>query len=83
MAFTTEKKGSVVDLVISGASIPEKEEFRCLGVGIRTRSSAKTGPLLAGRMKRAGELLSRTYGVQGDCNRRAEVAATLALARGM
>ena len=34
-------------------------------------------------MKRAGELLSRTYGVQGDCNRRAEAAATLALFTGM
>ena len=54
MAFTTEKKSSTVDLIISGASIPEEEAFRCLGVGIRTRSSAKTGPLLAGRMKQAG-----------------------------
>ena len=34
-------------------------------------------------MQRAGELLSRTYGVQGDCNRRAEAAVTLALATGM
>ena len=43
MAFTTEKKSSTVDLIISGASILEKE-FRCLGVGIRTYSSAKMGP---------------------------------------
>ena len=63
VAFTTEKKSSTLGLIISGASIPEKEEFKCLGVGIRTHSSAKTGPLLAGRMKRAGELLSRKYGV--------------------
>ena len=69
--------------MISGASIPKKEEFSCLGVGIQTRQSAKTRPLLACGMRRAGELLSRTYGVQGDCNRRAEAAAMPALATGM
>ena len=42
-----------------------------------------TGPLLAARMARAGDLLLRMYGVQGDCYRRAEGAATLALATGM
>ena len=72
-----------MELVIKGASILTKEEFRCLCVGIRTHQSAKTGPLLAGRIQRAGELLSRTYEVQGDCNRCAEAAATLALTTGM
>ena len=42
-----------------------------------------TGALLAARMARAGDLLSRMYGVQGDCYRRAEGAGTLALATGM
>ena len=83
VSFTTEEVPRDVGLAISGADIPKKEEFRCLGVGIRTRPCAKTGPLLASRIRRAGELLSRTYGVQGDCNRRAEAAATLALATGL
>ena len=83
VSFSTEKEQDSVELAICGANIPKKEEFRCLGVGIRTRRCARTGPLLTGRFRRAGELLARTYGVQGDCNRRAEAAATLALATGM
>ena len=42
-----------------------------------------TGPLLAARMARAGDLLSQMYGVQVDCYKHAEGAATLALATGM
>ena len=83
VAFSTEDPEGREDLKIGGDTIPRVEEFRCLGVGIRMSPSPDTGPLLAGRMKRAGELLSRLYGVQGDTYRKAEAAATLALSTGM
>ena len=43
VAFTTEKKSSTVDLIISGASIPQKEEFRCLGGGNPATQQCKNG----------------------------------------
>ena len=82
VAFSTSCDGPE-GASIGGVAFPVQTEFWSLGAGIRLCKGSYTGPLLAGRMEKAREILSRLHGIQGDFSRRVEVAATMVAAVGL
>ena len=65
---------------LRGLEIPNKDEFRQLGVGIRVEARRGTGPLLQTRMDRAKAILRR-IGCIPVLRQRATALGTLALAK--
>ena len=67
---------------LTGLEIPNKDEFRQLGVGIRVEARRGTGPLLQTRMDRAKAILRR-IGCIPVLRQRATALGTLALAKAL
>ena len=67
---------------LRGLEIPNKDEFRQLGVGIRVEARRGTGPLLQTRMDRAKAILRR-IGCIPVLRQRATALGTLALAKAL
>ena len=67
---------------LRGLKIPNKDEFRQLGVGMRVEAQRGTGPLLRTRMDRAKAILRLIGCIQVRCHR-ATALGTMALANAL
>ena len=79
LAFTAahlaRKRPSMLEATLDGVRIPTQQEFRQLGVGVRTVPRRGTGPLLHKRIAEGKAALRKTRTTPGGFDRKATVAA--------
>ena len=68
------------EATLDGVRIPTQQEFRRLGVGVRTVPRRGTGPLLHKRIKEGKVALRKTRAIPGGFDRKATVAAVMIVA---
>ena len=77
---STRKKPEALAATLDGVQIPVKQEFRQLGIGVRTVPTKGTGPLLKSRIDEGKKALKKTRTMPGGFDRKATVAAVMIVA---
>ena len=71
---------TALEATLDGVRIPTQQEFRQLGVGVRTVPRRGTGPLLHKRITEGKAALRKTRTIPGGFDRKATVAAVMIVA---
>ena len=79
-AHSARKRPSTLEATLDGVRIPTQQEFRQLGVGVRTVPQRGTGPLLRKRIAEGKAALRKTRTIPGGFDRKATVAAVMIVA---
>ena len=74
------RKPQPLEATLDGVQMPAHQEFRRLGVGVRTMPRRGTGPVLQRRVGEAKKALKKTRTIPGGFNRKATVAAIIIIA---
>ena len=74
------RKPEPLEVTLDGVRMPAQQEFRRLGVGVRTMPRRGTGPLLQRRIGEAKKALKKTRTIPGCFDRKATVAAVMIIA---
>ena len=80
VAHSARKRPSMLEATLDGVRIPTQQEFKQLGVGVRTVPRRGTGPLLHKRIKEGKAALRKTRTIPGGFDRKATVAAVMIVA---
>ena len=74
------RKPEPLEATLDGVQMPVQQEFRQLGVGVRTQPRRGTSPLLERRIGEAKKALKKTGTITGGFDRKATVAAIMIIA---
>ena len=77
---SAHKKPKALEATLDGVLMPLQQEFRQLGVGVRTVPRRGTGPLLQRRIKEGKTAPRKTRTIPGGFDRKATVAAVTIVA---
>ena len=74
------RKPEALEATLDGVQMPVQQEFRQLGIGVRTVPRRGTGPLLQRRIEEAKKAPKKTRTIPGGVDRKATVASVMIIA---